>query len=98
MEERIHHHREAVVEASQLSHRGAEVEAVIQEHPWHHLAEAAVGEPFRQAVVEEVDQSFHPGEAAVEEQSPLAEVEVEEPSPLVEVEEEESCLLAVGVG
>ena len=86
MEERFHHHLEAAAEAIQLSHRGA-VEAAIQVHPWHHLAEAAVGEPFHQAVGEEADQLFHPGEAAVEERSPL-----------VEVEGEESCLLAAEVG
>lgn len=67
VEERNHHHRGAAAEARQLFRRGAEVEAAIQEHPWHHLAEGAAGEPFRQAVEEEVDQFFHPGEAAVEE-------------------------------
>lgn len=87
MEERFHHHLEEAAEAIQLCHRGGEVEAAIQEHPWHHLAEAAVGEPFRQAVGEEADQLFHPGEAAVGERSPLVEVEVEE-----------SCLLVAGVG
>lgn len=83
----FHHHLEAAAEAIRPFQRGAEVEAAIQEYPWHHLAEVAVGEPFRQAVGEEADQLFHPGEAAVGERSPL-----------VEVEEGGSFLLAAEVG
>lgn len=85
--EPFHHHLEAAAEAIRPFHRGAEVEAAIQECPWHHLAEAAVGEPFRQAVEGEADQLFHLGEVAVEERSPLVEVEVEG-----------SCLQAAEVG
>jgi hypothetical protein len=63
------------------------VEAAIQKRPWHHLAEAAVGEPFRQAVAEEAGQLSHPAEGAVEERHHLVEVEVEE-----------FCLLEAEVG
>ena len=96
MEGQIHHHLGVAAEVIQLFHRGAEVEAAIQEHLWHRLAAAAVEETPRQVAGEEADQPLHPAEVGVEESCLLAAEVGEEPYPPAAGAEEQSCRLGEG--